>query len=243
MRRAAGALWTYRFSMPYGDRRLSKIDMGARAVKNDGYVGPRTLRLLGLVTLLVGTAALVAAAVLMARAFTTELTTLELPVELGDGTTAEQATAYLQQHNPHRAAFTADNSGLWLSAPDPTRSEVVHNALSDVLLCLTIALGAFLLRPILTSIAAGSPFGSHNARRLGILAGVTALASLVVPALPKTAAIRALDRLDLTGPDSPFLFGASLALTPPILFALVLLLLAEAFRHGERLQRDVEGLV
>lgn len=28
-------------------------------------------------------------------------------MELSDGTTAEQATAYLQQHNPHRATFTA----------------------------------------------------------------------------------------------------------------------------------------
>ena len=44
-------------------------------------------------------------------------------------------------------------------------------------------------------------------------------------------------------PDGPFAVGATLTIGPALLFGLLLLVLAEAFRQGERLSQDVEGLV
>jgi hypothetical protein len=43
--------------------------------------------------------------------------------------------------------------------------------------------------------------------------------------------------------SQPVRFGASIPLTAAIGFPLVFLVLAEAFRQGEKLHHDVEGLV
>ena len=65
----------------------------------------------------------------------------------------------------------------------------------------------------------------------------------VGPVLPQIGSLVVLDRLGLVGPGSPFVAGATLTIGPALLAGLLLLVLAEAFRQGERISDDVEGLV
>ena len=68
------------------------------------------------------------------------------------------------------------------------------------------------------------------------------MATLSAAGLRYVAARLVLDRLGLGGPGSPL--AAHLTISPvPLLLALFLLPLAEAFRRGAQLAKDAEGLV
>lgn len=73
------------------------------------------------------------------------------------------------------------------------------------------------------------------------LPGLIALATLAAGVLPYVAARLVLGRLDLGGPGSPV--TAHLAISAvPLLLALFLLAVAEAFRRGADLAEDADGL-
>lgn len=100
---------------------------------------------------------------------------------------------------------------------------------------------AILLAPVLSSIARGEPFAPGNARRLVLVGTALAATALMVPALPAWAGWLVLERTGLVATGR---FGLAGGLEPlPLLTAALLVVLAGAFRVGERLARDTEGLV
>jgi hypothetical protein len=107
---------------------------------------------------------------------------------------------------------------------------------------LCMGVGAVWLRRVLTSIAEGQPFRPGNAACIAGIGGLVALASLANDILPAIGSKLVLQRLGLTGASSPIIAevvpSLGLLLAVPFLLAL-----AEAFRRGAELARDVEGLV
>ncbi|GAB3268320.1 DUF2975 domain-containing protein [Kineosporia babensis] len=207
------------------------------------YVGTRTLRVISAGLLLLGVVALGFAAVQLVRSFVVSPAPLKLPVALVEGASVEEAFEHRLQTAYAQTRVTANGDGMFLTTNDPTRTEMVLGAAGEVLLAVAIGTSALLLRPLLASIADGRPFAPGNARRLAHVALITTAAAVLVPLIPRVATMQVLDRLELVEEGSPFLFGMTFSLTPVILFPLVLLVLAEAFRQGEKLHRDVEGLV
>ncbi|WP_432572932.1 hypothetical protein [Kineococcus sp. SYSU DK005] len=130
-----------------------------------------------------------------------------------------------------------------LSAWGSTRTEQFLSRGHFALAGAGLGAAALLLRPVLTSIAAARAFGAGNARRLAQLALLSALTAHLAPLLPALATGRVLERLGLGGADSPLSTAPWLHLGVWDLIALVLLVLAEAFRQGERQERELEGLV
>jgi hypothetical protein len=103
-------------------------------------------------------------------------------------------------------------------------------------------LGALLLRRLLLSIGAGRPFQPGNAARVAAVAGLLAAATIAAGVLPYVAARLVLGRLGLGGPGSPV--AAHLAVPgAPLLLAVFLMAVAEAFRRGSDLAEDAEGLI
>lgn len=130
-----------------------------------------------------------------------------------------------------------------LSAWDSTRTEQLLSRGHLALIGIGLSLVALLLRPVLTSIAAARPFGAANARRLAQLAVVTVVVTHLAPLLPTLAAGQVLGRLGLDGPGSPLHVVPWFHLGAWDLVALLTLVLAEAFRQGERSERELDGLV
>jgi len=108
---------------------------------------------------------------------------------------------------------------------------------------LAIALGAWLLARVMSSVEVGRAFDRRNPRRLAGLAAAVVLGGLVAPLSAAPVSVAVLEHLDLVGPDSPFaLFDTTISLTP-IGIALAVLAAAEAFRRGRALEDEVEGMV
>ena len=107
---------------------------------------------------------------------------------------------------------------------------------------LCVGLGALWLRRVLTSIAEGRPFQSGNAARIAGIGGLVVLGSLANDIIPVLGSHLVLQRLGLTGPTSP-IFASVFPSPGPLLVVPFLLALAEAFRRGADLAREVDGLV
>jgi hypothetical protein len=113
----------------------------------------------------------------------------------------------------------------------------------DVVVGLSLAVGALLLWRVLLSISSGRPFDARNPRRLGWLAVVLAtgwtggslLASMASYAVLTHVGLDALDLARPAFPPLPDLTGLWLALIASAF--------AVAFRHGRQLAADAEGLV
>jgi hypothetical protein len=130
---------------------------------------------------------------------------------------------------------------LTLAAWGSTRVEQALGRGDWMLVGLGMLVAAILLEPVLRSTALGRPFAAGNARRLLGVAGVVAVVGTVAPLLPAAAGALVLARTGLG--DSGHLVAAG-GLSPfPLLVAAVLAVIAEAFRRGEQLARDSEGLV
>ncbi|MBT0771876.1 DUF2975 domain-containing protein [Kineosporia sp. J2-2] len=204
----------------------------------------RALRLVTGLLLVAGGLAVTFSAVLLVRSLA-GAGEIDVAVRLGEDSTYEQAQSYLSRTNDSYAtpaALTAGNDGFTLTAPGPHRVDLVLENGGAILTGSAVGVGALLLRPLLVSVAAGRPFGSGNARRLQLLGAVTAVTAFAGPLLPQLATMLTLGRLDRIEPDSPFVAGITFDLLP-LLLPLVFLVLAEAFRQGDRLHRDTEGLV
>ena len=206
------------------------------------YVTPSTVRGMSLLVWLAGIAAAVAGPVYAVNGATQAQAAVEVAVELrGDAGPLAGAQAAL----PDGARLLPVDGGVWaeLSAWDSTVVEQLLARGDAAVLGIAVGLGAWLLLPVLESVAAGRPFGSGNSRRLAWLAVVVAVAGSIGPLLPQFGALAVLDRLGLVGPDSPFVMGVTFSFVPVVVAASLLLVLAEAFRQGERIDSDVEGLV
>lgn len=105
-----------------------------------------------------------------------------------------------------------------------------------------LAWGALLARRLLLSVGGGQPFQRRNAARVAVIAALIVAATVAGSLLPYLAARLVLGRVGLGGPGSPVYAQFTMPATP-LLLALLILALAEAFRRGTRLARDADGLV
>ena len=108
---------------------------------------------------------------------------------------------------------------------------------------LAIAVGAWLLARVISSIQAGRPFDRRNPGRLAGLAAAVVLGGVVSPVSEGLVATAVLEHLGLAGPGSPVALLATTIPLTPIGVALAVLAAAEAFRRGGALQDEVDGLV
>ncbi|HEX5332993.1 MAG TPA: hypothetical protein VFW79_10145 [Cellulomonas sp.] len=104
-----------------------------------------------------------------------------------------------------------------------------------------LLVGAVALQPVLRSISSGRPFARGNARRIAVVAGTVGVVGVVAPLLPRLAGRLVLERTGLAGTGA-FALAPALSLEPLLVAALVLVV-AAAFRAGETMARDMDGLV
>lgn len=136
----------------------------------------------------------------------------------------------------------AHSDALKLRSWDSTVGEHLLSRGGFAVSGLCFGVGAILLRRLLISIADGDAFQSGNAARLAGIGGLLVVASLANDILPVLGSNLVLDRLGLTGSSSP-VFAQVVPSLDALLAVPILLALAEAFRRGTELAREVEGLV
>jgi len=152
---------------------------------------------------------------------------------------------------PGIPADTRTSPGSWLEGHgdtltlhswDSTVPEQLLNRGGFAVVGLCMGVGAVWLRRVLISIAEGRPFQSGNAARIAGIGGLVVLASLTNDILPVLGSNLVLQCLGLTGASSP-IFAEVVPSLGLLLAVPFLLALAEAFRGGAELAKDVEGLV
>jgi hypothetical protein len=167
---------------------------------------------------------------------------VEVPVALAEGSAVDPGQVPVPVAGlPEMTRVFAPADALSLSAWGSTWLEQLLARGDTLMLGLGLAAAALLLMPVLSSISRGQPFTPGNARRLGLLAVVVLVVGYVGPLLPQLATLLVLGRLEVA-PGDPFVWSLTFAFLPLILAALVLAT-AEAFRRGETISADVEGLV
>jgi len=112
--------------------------------------------------------------------------------------------------------------------------------LPEALMAVAVIVTGFLLLRLLYETQAGRPFFASSASRLRAISLVIGVAAVAVPITWSTAN-RAILETALRGQVEPHVHVAQMATW--LLVALVVRVVAEAFRIGTRLQDDVEGLV
>ena len=175
---------------------------------------------------------------------------VKVPVTLSDGLgSGAVALAMSGADVPHDTLVGIAHSRAFIieAAIDADRLDQFLARADTLVLGIGILVGAYLLAPVLQSIAEGNPFGGRHSRRIALLAAVIAACGVVGPGLAQWQGRVALQRLGLdrlTSPEGMPYFVTGFSPTPaPILVAAVVLAVAAAFRAGERLASDVEGLV
>lgn len=206
------------------------------------YIGQGALDLFRVVLAIAGVALAIAAVLYAINGMTQAPAAVSVPVALADaGLTWSGEAAVPVPGLPVGSRVYAPADAVMLAAWESTRLEWFLSRGETLLLGLGLCAAAFLLLPVLTSISLGRPFVEGNARRLRLLALLVLLVGYVAPLLPQTATLLVLDRLGI-GPDGPFVRSLTFSFLPLVLAALVLVT-AEAFRRGESISADVEGLV
>lgn len=211
----------------------------------------RWIRVLAGLVLLVGVVAGAAGVIYSINSLTIVPATVHVPVTLlpddGSWDSVHLAIEGVQIEDgwittlPPAGFGTGDGGQVTVAAWGSTYLEQFLSRGDRLVGGLALLGGAILLRPLLLSVAAGSPFAPGNARRLSLLAVVIAVAGSLAPLLPKIAGVRVLERLGLAD-DGIFSTTPYLTLEGLLVAALVLVL-AVAFRAGEQLARDSDGLV
>ena len=116
----------------------------------------------------------------------------------------------------------------------------VECLLPTVLLALAVTVVGFLLLRVFHETDAGQPFFDSSARRLRMVSAVIAVAAIVVPVSSAIANDYVLSvaqpHLQASGPDLS-------TIATWLVVALVVRVIAEAFRVGTQLRDDTEGLV
>jgi hypothetical protein len=216
------------------------------------YVRPRTIRLVGWVVHLVGVYLLIAGLAYAIGAATQAPATVQVPVAVTAVTPGVTAGGFALTEHHRRLDDVVPGEGNWVTARDEaatftlsswgsTRWEQFLSRGDRAVLGLAAAIVSFLLQPVLTSLAGPRPFARRNARRFAALAVTVLLAAVLRPVLPRTASGMVLERLG--HPVGLAVPELQLPLLLVVAVVVALLLLAEAFRHAERLDQDVDGLV
>ena len=212
------------------------------------YVGPRTTRALATLLLVVGTVSAVGGVAWAVNGATQAPGTVLVPVSLhpgedtlpGEPVVVEVPGVDLPENT---LLQTEDGGELVLRDSTGVSRWTGFLARADAALGgLAVGLGALLLAPVLTSLAAGEPFRRGNAARIGATAVTILVAGTVAPMLPQLAALTVLDHLGLAAPGGPFVVGVGFDLAPLGVAALVFVV-AEAFRRGTQIADDTAGLV
>jgi hypothetical protein len=230
------------------------------------FATPGLVRFLAMIALLVAVAAPIggmayaingatqARADVRVRVQVTDRAALQIP--LGPTPDRERPVPLQQQGGALPGTIRLDlpnarNAGTRLEAPlqtvtlrawDSTVPEQLLSRADATVLWLCVGLGAWLLRRLLLSIADANPFQPGNARRIAGIAALVVVVGIASQLFPAMAGALVLDRIGL-GPGSPVASLRAAIDLSPILVALVLLALAEAFRRGSELARDAEGLI
>jgi hypothetical protein len=134
------------------------------------------------------------------------------------------------------------NRPFTLRAWGSTITEQLLSRGADLITGLCLMWGALVVRRLVLSIGRGQPFQRGNPARVTQVAGLIVAATVAAGVFPYLAAHRVLGRLGLSGPASPLYAHLAIA-GAPLLVALFLLVLAQAFRRGAELAQDTEGLV
>jgi len=127
-----------------------------------------------------------------------------------------------------------------LLLPDPSVRQRLLDLLPGLGYLAIVLVGAWLVLRVMTDIGRGDPFHPRNVRRLRIIGGLLAFGWPIVFFAELTCRFAILTGLDLgdLGPRAGFTIPVL-----PVIAGMVVALLAEAFKAGSRLRRDVEGLV
>lgn len=200
------------------------------------YAGPRTLAWLGVLLAMVAAVATVFGIGYVLAGLGTE--TVHVQPQLTDASRAQVGLSGL----PARASATPVDDTVDLALSDSPSALVLGVRAPTLLGALGVAVGALLLRRIVSGIGRGRPFERAAVRAVGWLAVVVVVVGVAVPVLDDLATVVALDRAGLVEPGSPFIAGVSVPFLP-ILVSLLALCLAEAWRRGAAMSDDLEGLV
>lgn len=119
----------------------------------------------------------------------------------------------------------------------------VLTQLPAALTALAVAVGAWLLGRVLSTIHGGRPFDRRNPGRLAGLAAAVLVGGLVVPLTEGATTTAVLGHLDLLDPEPAFLSFETTLSFVPVGVALALTAAAEAFRRGRALEDELEGTV
>jgi amino acid transporter len=142
---------------------------------------------------------------------------------------------------PGGAVLLGNLVPVGLHVPDLPLGLRLLVGLGAALFLLSVSAGALALAQVLRTVRVGRPFARHNATAL-VVAVALLVGGVVAPVVSDAAALAALDHLGLAGDESPFGTLSSFSLAP-VLVAVLLLGIAEAFRRGAAMADDVAGLV
>lgn len=171
----------------------------------------------------------------LARAFWTDGATL--PVTL-----AESVRPAALDRLPEGVSATRVSETVELGVDALPLALRLLAASGPTVLLLSVAVGAWLLAGVVRSIGRGRPFDRRNPRRLVGLGVAILVGGLLAPVLRDVASTAVLEATDLVEPGSPFVIAATLSFLP-IMLAVLVLTVAEAFRRGGTLEAEVEGMV
>ena len=213
------------------------------------FIGWNGIELVIVIVALIGILGLVAGVAYSINGLTHAHADVVVPVQLlpGQGTPVQtyepDQVPIAVGGLPDLVRVQGDATQLTLSAWDSTLLEQFFGRADSLVLGLGVAVGAFLLVPLLRSVQSGRPFAAGNATRVGGLAVVVLAVGLGGPFLARIGASLVLHRLGLNGTDAVVTPAGNPSLVPVLLTAALLATLAEAFRRGEQLTADVDGLV
>ncbi|MFC6083766.1 DUF2975 domain-containing protein [Sphaerisporangium aureirubrum] len=201
------------------------------------YAGPGLIRPLAAVTLWIGIVGAGWGVAYAINGATQAPAYVTVPVALSGFVGPELADPPVRL--PDGVLLRPGSGAAELQAWDSTIPEQLLSRGDTAVTGLCLGFGALLLHGLLTSVLRGEPFEAGNPRRVAGLAALVAFAGLVGEALPHVAASMVLGRLRL---DPSHLVGMPIPFVP-VGVALLLLVLAEAFRQGGRLAGDAAGTV
>jgi hypothetical protein len=225
-------------------RDISILDR-SDAVAEQQFIGPRSTSVLRAVLVVVGAAGLVLGVGFWVNGLTVAGGFVTVPVSVAEGPGSAVGAAEPQQVDvavdalPDSVRVWAPASSLQMTAWGSTVAEQALARAPQLLAGVGVALAAWLLVPVLGSISGGRPFRQGSGARVAGVALVVLVAGWLGPMLAGLATLQVVARLGL---EEPVTWGMTFSLAPLLVAGLVLVV-AEAFRRGEQISRDVEGLV
>lgn len=127
-----------------------------------------------------------------------------------------------------------------LTVGDPQPLDYLLAIIPGLTLLAMAVVGVVLIQRIMKAVAAGDPFAPNQVGRLRWLAALLLVGSIVHTFLTLSCQGAIIGRQDLGGLSPAVSFSLPFF---PMLFGMVIAMLAEAFKVGGRLRDDVEGLI